>query len=221
MSLDCQFVVAPSVFSNVYVYGDMILKRPVNFRLCYEIDRGGSEDQKEVWVEWLLHRSDVTSKGWNLHGQVSFNFLRSLLTLMNLLNLKGVLVMVFNATFDNISAISWRSVLLVEETGVPGENHRYWQTLSHNVVSITTTTAPTSLKGKVFNTAHQNKTKYYMHVKLFSYKSIGIHQHGSFTKENICVDDCTPIRPLSSSCGRFKSKTKKVAFFISLLSTQH
>jgi hypothetical protein len=32
--------------------------------------------------------------------------------------------MVLNATFNNISAISWRSVLLVEETGVLGENHR-------------------------------------------------------------------------------------------------
>jgi hypothetical protein len=32
--------------------------------------------------------------------------------------------MVFNATFNNISAISWQSVLLVEETGEPGENHR-------------------------------------------------------------------------------------------------
>jgi hypothetical protein len=32
--------------------------------------------------------------------------------------------MVFNATFDNISVASWRSVLFVEETGVPGENHR-------------------------------------------------------------------------------------------------
>jgi hypothetical protein len=31
--------------------------------------------------------------------------------------------MVFSATFNNISVISWRSVLLVEETGVPGENH--------------------------------------------------------------------------------------------------
>jgi len=28
--------------------------------------------------------------------------------------------MVFNATFNNISVISWRSVLLVEETGGPG-----------------------------------------------------------------------------------------------------
>jgi len=32
--------------------------------------------------------------------------------------------MVFNATFNNISDILWRSVLLVEETGVPGENHQ-------------------------------------------------------------------------------------------------
>jgi len=32
--------------------------------------------------------------------------------------------MVFNATFNDISVISWRSVLLVEEPGVPGENHR-------------------------------------------------------------------------------------------------
>jgi hypothetical protein len=28
---------------------------------------------------------------------------------------------VFNATFNNISATSWQSVLLVEETGVPNE----------------------------------------------------------------------------------------------------
>ena len=30
--------------------------------------------------------------------------------------------MVFHATFNNISIISWQSVLLVEKTGVPGEN---------------------------------------------------------------------------------------------------
>ena len=32
--------------------------------------------------------------------------------------------MVFDATFSNISVTSWWSVLLVEETRVPGENHR-------------------------------------------------------------------------------------------------
>jgi hypothetical protein len=31
---------------------------------------------------------------------------------------------VFNATFSNISAISWRPDLVVEEAGVAGENHR-------------------------------------------------------------------------------------------------
>jgi hypothetical protein len=36
----------------------------------------------------------------------------------------GVRLMVFNATFNNISVTPWRSVLLVEETGVHGENHR-------------------------------------------------------------------------------------------------
>ena len=49
--------------------------------------------------------------------------------------------MVLNATFNNISVISWRSALLVEETGVPGENGRpvasHRQTLLHNVVSST------------------------------------------------------------------------------------
>jgi hypothetical protein len=43
--------------------------------------------------------------------------------------------MVFSATINNISVISWRSVLLVEKTGVSGENHQpvrsHWQTLSH------------------------------------------------------------------------------------------
>jgi len=49
--------------------------------------------------------------------------------------------MVFTVTFNNISVISWRSVLLVEETGITGGNHRpvasHLQTLSHNVVSST------------------------------------------------------------------------------------
>jgi len=44
---------------------------------------------------------------------------------------------------QNRNLILWRLVLLVEETGVPGENHRpvasHWKTLSHtcNVVSST------------------------------------------------------------------------------------
>jgi predicted GTPase len=33
-------------------------------------------------------------------------------------------VKMFNTTFNNISVILWRSALLVEETGLPGEKHR-------------------------------------------------------------------------------------------------
>ena len=53
----------------------------------------------------------------------------------------GVRVVVFNATFNNISIISWQSDLLVEETGVPREKDQpattCRQTLLHNVVSST------------------------------------------------------------------------------------
>jgi hypothetical protein len=38
-------------------------------------------------------------------------------------NLLVIFVVCFNATFNNISAISWRPVLVVEEAG---ENHRPW-----------------------------------------------------------------------------------------------
>ena len=47
--------------------------------------------------------------------------------------------MMLNATLNNISVISWWSVLLVEETGVPEKTQQpvasYLQTLSYNVVS--------------------------------------------------------------------------------------
>ena len=47
--------------------------------------------------------------------------------------------MVLNSTLNNSSVILWQLIVLVDETGVPCENHwpvaSYWQTLSHNVVS--------------------------------------------------------------------------------------
>jgi hypothetical protein len=59
-----------------------------------------------------------------------------------------VWLMVFNAIFNNISVISWRSVLLVEETG---ENHRpvtsHWQTLSDNVVHLALIEIRTHISG--------------------------------------------------------------------------
>ena len=73
--------------------------------------------------------------GTFLHFQQFFSYIM-------IIKFNGLVwLMVFNATFNNISIISWQQVLLVEETGVPGENHRpvgsHWQTWSHNVVSST------------------------------------------------------------------------------------
>jgi hypothetical protein len=46
---------------------------------------------------------------------------------------------IYNYCRISFNILGQWSVLLVEETGVPGENHRpvasHWQTLSHNVVS--------------------------------------------------------------------------------------
>jgi hypothetical protein len=56
-------------------------------------------------------------------------------------NKKNILFgfMVFNATFNNISVILWRSVLLVEEPEFRRKPPAisYWQTLWHNVASNT------------------------------------------------------------------------------------
>jgi hypothetical protein len=47
-----------------------------------------------------------------------------MVTITNKYYLDGWWFMVFNATFNNISVILWLSVLLMEETGVPGDNNR-------------------------------------------------------------------------------------------------
>jgi hypothetical protein len=60
-----------------------------------------------------------------------------------------VCVMVFNATFNNISAISWRSVLLVEETGESWKKQRpvtsHWQLLPHKVVHLSLIEIPANV----------------------------------------------------------------------------
>ena len=63
-------------------------------------------------ISWYFLCSIVWGEQW----------LFALLILVNLL----IWFILFNATFSNISAISLRPVLVVEEAWVPGENHRPW-----------------------------------------------------------------------------------------------
>jgi hypothetical protein len=53
------------------------------------------------------------------------------------LNVIHCRVFVFNATFKNISVVSWWSFLLVEETWVPEETYQPVESHWHNVVSST------------------------------------------------------------------------------------
>ena len=68
--------------------------------------------------------------------------------------------MMLNATFNNISAIPWQSVLLVEEIGVLGENYQpvasYWHTLSHKV-KLSTRRQSLNSDGQHFHQYKQNK----------------------------------------------------------------
>jgi len=80
--------------------------------------------------------------------------------------------MVFNATFNNISGISWRLVLLVEEAGVPGENRPNCRNSQQsNYHTITTTATPVTDIGsdntnlwKAVNKLYTNESKKNFHM---------------------------------------------------------
>jgi hypothetical protein len=58
-------------------------------------------------------------KARKLYFNILFVYEYFFLNILRYLIINRVRVMEFNTTFNNISAISWLSVLLVEETGVP------------------------------------------------------------------------------------------------------
>ena len=98
--------------SNIIIYSRSLHKLPVKLIPL------------KWWTIIYEHNLDMTILWWR-HQQV------------DCCNVGWFIV--FNATYNNISIISRWSVLLVEGTGVPEENHRsvasYRQTLSHNVTS--------------------------------------------------------------------------------------
>ena len=94
--------------------------------------------EANILVAWYIDAADQVS------GSVRYNIYNN--KTISLLETKYIdfglaWFMMFNTTFNNISVISWRSVLLVEETEVPRENHHpvasHSQTSSHNIVSST------------------------------------------------------------------------------------
>ena len=79
-------------------------------------------------------RSDWTyiCYGYRIYSCFYCDFSISVTTRRNVRENPGVsLVVVFNATFNNISVISWRSVLMVEETGETTNLPRATDKLDH------------------------------------------------------------------------------------------
>ena len=93
----------------------------------------------DSWITYNIHCifiifSDIWFVNWSLANLIN-NFVTPSFQWFSLI---WVRIMVFHATFYNISVISWRSVLLVKETVVllwkPQTCHK---TLSQNIVSST------------------------------------------------------------------------------------
>ena len=106
-----------------------------------------------------------------------------------------VRVLVLNATFNNILFISWRSVLLVEKTGVPGKNH--WPVSSHwQIYHI------------MVYCVHLAITRF----ELTTLVVIGTDCIGSY-KSN-CHTITTMTVPHTFCRGQYKEHSSKVSFFL-------
>jgi hypothetical protein len=125
-----------------------------------------------IYLIWLIKYTIVVTSGFSVHSWVAVSRgkfpimtssntclciqrirkwqgrepqwrMFSLTVMYNILKQGKGKTVLLNTTFNNIS-VTWCSVLLVEETGGPGENHRpvasHWQTLSHNVIHLPLTT---------------------------------------------------------------------------------
>ena len=122
--------------------------------------------------------------------------------------------MVFNAIFNNISVISWRSVFLVEETG---EKHRpvasRWQTLSHNVVSSTHRLSGVRIHNVSDYTIESMKAFYCMFIYIYIY----CHWRPSYQEGRVwlLLSGLTP--PHCCACSNPEPefpKTYVVVFFV-------
>ena len=103
-----------SIFNNAskrILWSDETLQKII---IVYYISDSTTLAFGKIW-KWIFNH--LSSRHFNVLGEI-VHIISILCTGL------GVMVMVLNAPFNNISVISFRTVLLLEETGVPEENHR-------------------------------------------------------------------------------------------------
>jgi hypothetical protein len=85
---------------------------------------------------------------------------------------------VFNTTFNNISIISWQSLLLMEETRVPGENHRpvasHWQIMLYRVHLVVNGIMATQILFSMASLLSFHKPSLYIYYPKHYYAHTGI-----------------------------------------------
>ena len=122
-----------TIFINVMTTVLLNLFDTVAWELDLHKTMNTFRSQFTLWVQYLWASTVYTTSCLKVYQLFALNHLHTRF----IYRVSGV--MVFNTTFNNISVISWRSVLLVEETWVPEENYwpatSHWQTLLHNVES--------------------------------------------------------------------------------------
>ena len=83
-----------------------------------------------IYCTFLFFNTPFNFKIASSYGTIFLDiFAMTIWYLLNLLVLSTIEWLLFNTTFNNISVISWRSVLLMEDTGGPGVNN--WPAVSH------------------------------------------------------------------------------------------
>ena len=101
-----------------------------------------SNSSYRIYKKKLIKLPTFTERIFCQFSQYYWGTLRRKLTLRKIIAILRVGARVWSLmSLYYISDISWRSVLLVEVTGVQGENHQpvasHWRTISHNVDSST------------------------------------------------------------------------------------
>ena len=111
------------VFSFIYLYWWSISIVPTPYKALWEIYKY-IVYLKFYFIHQFFEEKKILSFTQSIQTSILSNvFFFFILDSINFVHTdKRVRLSVFNATFNNISVIiSWRSVLLVEETGVPGK----------------------------------------------------------------------------------------------------
>ena len=116
--LPFNFVIVCGFFEWKWICGDFVIYLYMHCRWRFSYQEG----KNEIWGRNEISVIDLTPPHLCVWSNPGLGFPMSYVVVLQWVKV-WFGFMVLNATFNNISVVSWQSVLLVEETGVSRENH--------------------------------------------------------------------------------------------------